>query len=208
MQEFKLLSLGWWLVTIQLPLDHIPEVFKGVRAWSLGWPCQGIDLVVLHPQLDWPSWVAGALSYSKKTVLSVRGHCQNRRKPVLAQDNFVCGFSDASFARMNLTDFSLAEAPSDHHRFSAKFHSRCKTLQFVDLSRSLANHWMTRCWIRCEIWPRIGDNLRMLQQGLNWADSSSRTARHWSHIQSYLGPKLVSFCSDNAPERWGLFFLE
>ena len=142
----------------------------------------------------------------KKTVLSVRGHCQNRRKPVLAQDNFVCSFSDASFARMNLTDFSLAEAPSDHHRFSAKFHSRCKTLQFVDLSRSLANHWMTSCWIRCEIWPRIGDNLRMLQQGLNWADSSSQTLRHWSHIQSYLGPKLVSFCSDNAPERWGLFF--
>ena len=52
-QQFKQFGFVWWLVTIHLPLDHIPEVFNEVQAWRMGWPWQGFDLVVLLPHLDW-----------------------------------------------------------------------------------------------------------------------------------------------------------
>lgn len=53
-QKFNQLGFVWWLVTMHLPLDHIPEVLNGFQVWRLGWPWQGLVLVVLHPHLDWP----------------------------------------------------------------------------------------------------------------------------------------------------------
>lgn len=35
--------------------------FNGVQVWRLGWPWQGLDRVILHPQLNRPVWT-GALS--------------------------------------------------------------------------------------------------------------------------------------------------
>lgn len=53
-------SAVWWLVTIHLLLDHVPEVFKRGSSLGLGWPWWGLGLVVLHRHLDWPDqWLAG-----------------------------------------------------------------------------------------------------------------------------------------------------
>ena len=69
-QKVKQFSFVWWLVTIHLPLDYIPEVFNGVQVWRLGWPWQGLDQVVLHPHLDWPSCVAWSIFLLEKNKQS------------------------------------------------------------------------------------------------------------------------------------------
>ena len=127
-QKFKQLGFVWWLVTIHLPLDHIPEVFNGIQVWRLGWPWQGPDVVVLHPHLHWPGCVAWSIVLLEKTLLRVGEHCQSKRKQVFFQDNFVPGLIHASFTKTNLPDSNLAEATPGHHRSSTKFHSRCETL--------------------------------------------------------------------------------
>ena len=57
-----------------------------------------------------------------------------------------------------------------------------------------------------EILWGIGDDLGVLQQGWNGADSSLRRTHESRHPQGYPGRKLVSFCSDNVPQLWRLVF--
>lgn len=35
-QELRQLSFLWWLVTIHIPLDHVPEFFKGGSSVEIG----------------------------------------------------------------------------------------------------------------------------------------------------------------------------
>lgn len=35
-QELRILSFVWWLVTVRLPLDHVPEFFKGGSSLDIG----------------------------------------------------------------------------------------------------------------------------------------------------------------------------
>jgi len=88
-----------------LPLDHILEVFTGVQVWSLGWPWQSLDLVVLHPKSL--AVLHGALSCGIKTILWFGKHCQNRRKLIFFQDNLVRGLSHASFTKTGVPDCDL-----------------------------------------------------------------------------------------------------
>ena len=88
---------------------------------------QGLDLVVLHPHLDWPGCVELSIVLLEKPILRFGEHCQSRRKQRFVQDNLVRGLIHASFTKTNLPDSSLAEAPPDHHLSSTKFHSRWET---------------------------------------------------------------------------------
>ena len=71
--------------------DFIPGLVKEFKLMSLGWKL----VVILFIR-----------------ALSVQGHCYNRNKQVLVQDNGVCGFRHVSFAKIYLRNSSLAEAPS------------------------------------------------------------------------------------------------
>lgn len=116
-------QLCWRLVTIHLPLDHIPEVFNGVQILRLSSPWQGPNLVVLHLHIDWPGCVAWNIVLLEKLILSVGGHFQSRWKQVLYQDILVSGLFHASFTKANVPDSSFAEAPPDHHPSSTKLNT-------------------------------------------------------------------------------------
>lgn len=131
-----------------MPLNHIPETFKGFQVWRLGWPCQGLDLEVLHPHLDRPG--CGHRHPTGKTSLRMGEHGLNRMEPVFFQNNLVAGFIHAFLTETNLPgDSSFAEAAPDRQQSYTQLR-----LWLVGLSGLLedqvlgeAANWTQRRWL-------------------------------------------------------------
>lgn len=134
-------SFVWWPVTIPLPLNYIPEVFRGVQVWRLDWLWQGVDLVVLHPRLDWPGWVAWSTVLLENPVLRDRDNFQSRRKEAFLQSNIVHGLICASVSILTLLK------PPDHHQSSTRFHSSYERQSHLRFSKCPSNHLVLKCFV-------------------------------------------------------------
>ena len=160
--------------------------FSMVQVWRLGWPWQGLDLVVFHPHLDCFGCVAWSIVLLKKTILRVGEHCQSRRKQVFFQDNLIRGLIHASFTKTNLPDSSLAEAPPDHHQSCTKFHKTWRALQATVSHTNCVRHSLCCAiilmlinqdiyWLMYQIYRKFTFHLyvlgrcRCLSMALSWA---------------------------------------
>lgn len=121
--SMTLLLFVWWLVNIRLRLDHVPEIFSGVQVLRLAWLWHGLDLVVLHSQLDWRVCGMEHCAAGKSNPQSWGTSEQ--------KDDLVHAFICASFTEINP---SFAEPRQGHHR------PWDKTPWQADFSKCLSNH--------------------------------------------------------------------
>ena len=89
------------------------------------------------PSTPWPTWLC-AMEHcpAGKNNPQCWGKLSEQKGSVFFQDDLVHGLMHVSLTKTNRPDSSLSEAPPDHHQSSTKFHSGCKTLWLVGLSRS------------------------------------------------------------------------